>query len=382
MFISSSVGPTVQRSQPGQPDWPIYPCLEAHLLTRPGNLCAECGDDVGDPDRKIAHALAVITAYAYARVDSSFPAPDTMARMASHLGLERNHTLCVKEQIDASFVLSTGFLITSASGKVAILCYRGTEPYNLASWMTDADIDSEVRNLRVDGQVFPVHPGFYRNMRAVDLPLFEGLRSAVDGGRLEALYVTGHSLGGAMAAMNGLLLLNDPARDSVREKLRSIYTYGQPMIGGRTLADQMADSGHDKRFHRFVYGKDAVPWVPPKGSGRSDYQHFGRSYHLDAASGEHWKTQGKLPPEVAITQTSVQHFLGAFVNLLTVKLPNLDAAIGRIDRFVDGLPGVNRIVDIRGDLTIGDHLPLRYVRALADPESMSEFGEYPVLTAP
>jgi hypothetical protein len=380
MSIYSSVGPTVQPSQPGQPDWPIYPCLETHLLTRPGDLCSGCGDEVGDPDRKIAHTLAVIAAYAYARVDSSFPAPDTMARMASHLGLEESTTVCVKEQIDASFVLSTGFLITSASGKVAILCYRGTEPYSLPNWMTDADIDSEARNLRVDGQAFPVHPGFYRNMRAIDLPLLERLRSAADGGVLEAVYVTGHSLGGAMAAMNGLLLLNDPARETVREKLRSIYTYGQPMIGGPTLADQMAKSGHDERFHRFVYEKDVVPWAPPKGAGRSVYRHFGRSYHLDATSGEHWKKQGALPPEVAIKQTSVQHFLAAFVNLLTVKLPKLDDAIGRLDRFVDGVPVLNRF-DIRVGLTIGDHLPLRYVRALADPDSLSEFGEYPVLTS-
>lgn len=93
-------------------------------MARPGDLCAGCGDVVGDPDRKIAHAFAVIAAYSDARVDSSFPAPDTLARMASHLSLEEISTVCVKEQIDSSFVLSTGFLITSASGKVAILCYR------------------------------------------------------------------------------------------------------------------------------------------------------------------------------------------------------------------------------------------------------------------
>ncbi len=69
------------------------------------------------------------------------------------------------------------------------------------------------------------------------------------------------------------------------------------------------------------------------------------------------------------------------MNLLAAKPPKLDAAIGRVDRFVDGPPVVNRFVDIRGELTIGDHLPLRCLRALADPDSLSELGEYSVLTS-
>lgn len=379
MLIRSSVGPTLEHSQPGQRDWPIYPCLQAHLLTQPGDVCAGCGEAVGDPDRKIAHALAVITAYAYAKVDASMPEPETVARMAGHLGLEGNSTVCVQEQIDTSFILATGFLITSADGEVAILCYRGTEPYNLANWMTDADIDSEVRTLNINGQEFPVHPGFYRNMRAIDLPLLKMLRTGIQADQLKALYVTGHSLGGAMAAMNGLLLLNDPTRQSVMGRLRAVYTYGQPMVGGGPLADQMARSGHDQRFHRFIYGKDAVPWAPPEGAGEARYQHFGRSYHLDEASGRHWKEHGQLPPEVAVTQTSMRKFAEAFVTLFTAKVPLVHGSIGRVDRLVHRLPG--EIIDIRGDLSMGDHLPLRYVRALADPDSLSEFGEYPVLAA-
>lgn len=360
MFIASATGPSLEELRPlkqavarqaedGEA-FPVYPDLARRLIHHdPG--------ETGDADPTVAHALAVCAAYAYAEVVSLGRTPDTLARMMTRLGLPRNRVLMVAERIDAAFVVASGYLVQSEDGSVVILAYRGTEPFNVANWLTDADLNNGPVTVRVGGGDFSVHPGFYRNVRSIRSPLIEGLDRArqglsiIDGSPvaqpMQALHLTGHSLGAAMAALQGLLLLNDPAYAGLGSALRSVYGFGQPMVGTESLADTMTASGQASRFQRFIYRRDVVPPMPPIGLG--DYAHFGPQYEV--ASGGGYR-------RVARTQRQATFFAVpiAGMQFISHRLPIL--------RHVPFL------------YSLDDHLPLNYVEWLAPADHVSEYGDY------
>jgi alpha-beta hydrolase superfamily lysophospholipase len=84
---------------------------------------------------------------------------------------------------------------------------------------------------------------------------------------LEALYVTGHSLGGAMAVLFALT--------TAHEELRGVYTFGQPMVVSGPVPERVAATIGRKIF-RHVLVRDPVPALPPAGWGA--YAHVGREY--------------------------------------------------------------------------------------------------------
>lgn len=71
------------------------------------------------------------------------------------------------------------------------------------------------------------------------------------------LYITGHSLGGAMAmlALNELLLQPDLLPRNV-----AVYTYGTPRVGNAAFAQKVFDESRRRNIplYRFVYGADGV----------------------------------------------------------------------------------------------------------------------------
>ena len=126
------------------------------------------------------------------------------------------------------------------------------EPTNIMNWLTDLTIEPTLIQIppspslaqaHEDKPMF-VHGGFYRNVRATRYEIGRRLKRAVDGypihppGRsetsagaskpLKAIYVTGHSLGGAMAVLMAILVHIDPDYAPLRSVLKGVYTFGQP----------------------------------------------------------------------------------------------------------------------------------------------------------
>lgn len=224
------------------------------------------------PHATVEHVLATLSAYAYSD-------RRTVAMIAGRLGLEGCRCLRFTQDVDAMFIRSTAYLLVSQNGRVAILCYRGTEPTNLVNWLGDADVTPE--ELFLNGKRFPVHGGFYRNARATEVQVVEALRRVLP--EVEALYLTGHSLGGAMASMMSAILTMDPQYDDIAKVLRGVYTFGQPMIGDSKLADECNKEALGGKVFRYIYREDLVPRLPPWSSG--SFAHFGREYRF----GKSWK---------------------------------------------------------------------------------------------
>lgn len=88
-------------------------------------------------------------------------------------------------------------------------------------------------------------------------------------GRPVPLWVTGHSLGGALAVLAAArcaLVTGQP--------VRGLYTYGQPRVGNHDLRDAI-DVSLAGRYFRYVNDRDIVPRVPPATLG---YRHAGHSF--------------------------------------------------------------------------------------------------------
>jgi len=259
----------------------VYPDLEETL--------AEATVTGGRPDPRVEHVLASLSGYAYSD-------EKTVTTIAQRLGLEKNRCLRISQDVDAMFIRSTAYLLQSEHGRVAILCYRGTEPANLINWLTDADVspkDISLSPMPGERRSFWVHGGFYRNVGATEVDVVNALRQALAGksivdekvsvGELKVLYITGHSLGGAMAAMMGTLVKMDPQYQDIANVLRGVYTFGQPMIGEPRLASECDKKEvlGDKVF-RYIYHGDVVPTLPPFASGR--FAHFGREFRYRRSS--------------------------------------------------------------------------------------------------
>lgn len=177
-------------------------------------------------------------------VTSTFPVykelPAALAEAKTHPDPVVAHMLATA----AGYAYSTAFLMQSRDGRVAVLAYRGTEPINFINWLTDFDVDPDTVVFRLGEPPVPyaVHGGFYRNVRSTRYEIVAALQRALDGRSvldegvrmdfpLEALYITGHSLGGAMAAIMTLMLRTEPEYAPIAEVLRATYTFGAPMIG-------------------------------------------------------------------------------------------------------------------------------------------------------
>jgi hypothetical protein len=259
------------------PPFPVYPQLVDTLARAPAGGAVE-------RDATVAHVLATCAGYSYADAG-------TVATMMSRVGLDARACVRISQTVDAMFVFSTAYLLQSRCGRVVVLSYRGTEPDAVGNWLGDADVGSESSLLSVaPGVSAPrVHAGFYLNVRATWWGVVEELRRALDArslldpdeaveSPLESLYVTGHSLGGAMALLFALAVAGDRRHAAIADRLRAVYTFGQPMAVCAPVPSWVEEVG--RKVVRHVRVRDPVPALPPAQWG--PFVHVGQEFrHLD-----------------------------------------------------------------------------------------------------
>ena len=142
----------------------------------------------------------------------------------------------------------------------AVVTCRGTEPNDWNDLRADLDLGTVVAET-----VGRVHRGFKRE---VD-DLWPRLEQALVN-NTRTLWFTGHSLGGAMAAIcAGRCVLSH-----IRSNPRALFTFGAPRVGNRRYVNYV-----EFEAYRWVNNNDIVPRLPPALLG---FRHKGQEIYLNA----------------------------------------------------------------------------------------------------
>ncbi len=205
--------------------------------------------------------------------DLAYHLPTEIRATAAELGVDDVTYVDGQRTDTQAFVASSPELI--------VVAFRGTEPEKLIDWMTD---------LRADF-VDDVHGGFRTALDEVWPEIFAAVERAkgprgslVDlaraGSTADAgpgLWLTGHSLGGALAVLAAMRLAED------QQPVDGLYTYGQPRVGNRRCARAL-EALLGERYLRFVNNADIVPRVPLRSMG---YAHAGSLRYFDSRGALH-----------------------------------------------------------------------------------------------
>jgi triacylglycerol lipase len=169
------------------------------------------------------------------------------------------------------------------SGDAIVVAFRGTEPNRPMDWFVDFRATCDPWDHKDAGKV---HSGFYnalRNVWGVTLPNGEVLPRRLVNRGSKTIWITGHSLGGALAelcAAQALFVSRIP--------VQGVYTFGQPRVGTKDFADAV-NAKLGSGIFRFVNDRDIVPRVPLFSMGFCHYgsqrffDHAGESSAVDSA---------------------------------------------------------------------------------------------------
>jgi triacylglycerol lipase len=138
-------------------------------------------------------------------------------------------------------------------GDIVVVAFRGTEPLNAADWLSDVNY----HQIKLEDVPGLSHRGF---VNALGDGITDQMRDAVSKvarGEKTRLFVTGHSLGGALAVLAAALLHFRFSR-----RIAGVYTYGQPRVGDPVFS-RAFDQALGPVIFRYVNDLDMFPHVPP-----------------------------------------------------------------------------------------------------------------------
>ncbi len=169
------------------------------------------------------------------------------------------------------------------------------------------------------------------------------------------LYVTGHSLGGALATLTAYHALVH--HDDVH-----LYTFGCPRVANRPLAEQM-DAKLQDRAYRCVHGWDIVPRIPPFFS----YHHTQQLVFFNRDLRREVPKRRALTDSLIILLTVLETLLSTILAILLFPIPNrVEAALARL---VSGNPRAGKVFV---PITTNDHRIACYISAVEQ-----ELGSFP-----
>lgn len=167
---------------------------------------------------------------------------------ASDVAYHRAPTVAARERLGLKSIAfvnkvtrTRGFL--GVCDTHAVLAFRGTDPVTLPNWLTDVVVKL-VASDDYDGRV---HHGFSSALRKT----WPKVAEVLDTAHGKPLFLTGHSMGGALAVLTACRLAKAD-RPPV-----ATYTFGAPRVGDPTFC-----AGYALPTYRVVNRLDFVPEMP------------------------------------------------------------------------------------------------------------------------
>lgn len=175
--------------------------------------------------------------------------------------------------LDSDFLSVESFNLNSSQSIIVqhqnyvVGVFRGTD--ELKDWLDN------VRIFPTKGPFGNVHSGFYNALLDVwkRKKMWDRIKELQYRGAGEvkrSLWLTGHSLGGAMATLAAACL----AKENI--PLYGVYTFGQPRCGDDNFQVKF-DSKLKEKFFRFQNRNDIVTRIPARAMG---YEHVGRYIYI------------------------------------------------------------------------------------------------------
>ena len=216
----------------------------------------------------------------------------------AHLDLQQSFKAFEHRETDTqAFLFRKGLNI--------ILVFRGTEKFQ--DWQTNLSLSLRTFDCNPplsssqkspSGAVLPlkgkVHRGFLKALQSIEDDIVKTLDTwnarILPGtdveqdthAELPSLWITGHSLGGALAALAAVSLKYQCF------KVAGVYTFGQPRVGDWTFnksAISMLNQPNPIPIERYVNNNDIVPLIPPgfvPWQPTRRYKHYGHFQYFDS----------------------------------------------------------------------------------------------------
>lgn len=169
-----------------------------------------------------------------------------------------------------------GFVLASKSRNIIV--FRGTQ--RNTEWLYNFYArQQDYHNPAGKGVLGKVHRGFVANYKSIIDPIPRDIAKQLDPS--VPCYITGHSLGSALAVLASIdLALNLP----VLKPQIQLYTYAGARVGDPTFARIHAQSVPN--HYRIVNLADIVPLLPPIQSPGGIYVHTGEEWSFLAQNGD------------------------------------------------------------------------------------------------
>lgn len=145
--------------------------------------------------------------------------------------------------------------------KIIIAAFRGTD--EIIDWLDN--INSISHHIPMGR----VHKGFYLALQDIWQDMKKTIQKYRNNG--QSLWITGHSLGGALAALAAVDLVEQD------RPFNGVYTFGQPRCCDRQVA-RIMNVEAKSRIYRFHNHNDIVPRMPQRVMG---YSHLGTFIYID-----------------------------------------------------------------------------------------------------
>lgn len=187
-----------------------------------------------NPDWKIARLMAELSFLAY---EDSIPSVQNRLRLynmslGEFVTVDNHHFITAWDQ----------------TNDVLVVAFRGTDIAQLADVWTDLDYE------KIETELGEVHKGFYEASEA----LMGSVVAAIEHReRPKHIWLTGHSLGGAIATLTMRQL------EMQGYRVRGLVTFGQPRVGDRDFTSAM-NRRLGSRMLRIINEDDVVASLPPR----------------------------------------------------------------------------------------------------------------------
>ncbi|MCJ9430625.1 lipase family protein [Kordiimonas marina] len=189
------------------------------------------------PDEEKWQALAAL-------IENHIPrsGPEEGKRLLDGILQERGFALV--DTFDEPATGAQAFLCASDSREMAVLAFRGTEA-TLKDIKTD--VRAQLTTADVNGEKVLIHSGYYDQFSSVKAKIETALQDERVKGK--QIFITGHSLGGALAITAVRFLPEDG--------IGACYTFGSPPVGTKEF-----DYDIRTPIYRIVNHVDIVPRLP------------------------------------------------------------------------------------------------------------------------